>query len=50
MIINGIGGSFIWEHVYKSDTGAFEEFHRFVVEQGMSIFLEAGNIVRYPGR
>ena len=49
-VINGTGGSFVWEHVYKTDTGAFEEFERFVFEEGMNVFFEAGNIVPFPGR
>jgi len=48
-VINATGGSFVWEDVYKTDTGAFEEFKRFVVEEGMSVFLGAGNIVPFPG-
>jgi hypothetical protein len=49
-VINATGGSFVWEHVYKTGTGAFEEFKRFVVEEGMNVFLGAGNIVPFPGR
>jgi hypothetical protein len=49
-VINGDGGSFVWEHVYKTDTEAFEEFESFVEEKGMNAFLEAGNIVPFPGR
>lgn len=48
-VINGTGGSFVWEHVYKTDTDAFEEFERFVSDESMNVFLDAGNIVPFPG-
>ena len=49
-VTNGVGGFFVWEHVYKTDLDAFDEFQRFVREEGMSLSSKEGNIVPFPRR
>jgi hypothetical protein len=43
-VVNPSGTSIVWDDQFSSDEEAHAEFHRTVVEEGMAIFLENGNV------
>jgi hypothetical protein len=46
-VINSSGTSIVWDDQFSSDEAAHAEFQRSVAEEGMTIFLETGNVIPF---
>jgi hypothetical protein len=46
-VVNSAGTSIVWDDQFSSDEDAHAEFQRAVAEEGMTIFLEQGNVVPF---
>ena len=48
-VINDKNTSIVWDDLFDTDELAFGEFLRTVEEEGISSFIDDGNVVRFPG-
>ena len=46
-VVNDAGVSTVWDETFPSDKLAHEAFLRTVAEEGMSAFLESGNVIPF---
>ncbi len=46
-VVNSAGTSTVWDEKFASDEDARAEFQRTVAEEGMSEFLDNGNVIPF---
>ena len=49
-VINDKGTSIIWDDMFSTDDDAYAAFKKTVEEEGMTSFLDSGNIIQFPAR
>jgi hypothetical protein len=49
-VVNENGTSTVWDNLFDSDEKASEAFELTLREEGISAFLDRGNIIEFPRR
>jgi hypothetical protein len=44
-VVNSTATSTVWDDLFGTDELAFTEFRRTVVEEGMRVFIDRGNVI-----
>jgi len=46
-VVNSAATSTVWDDLFETDELAFSEFRRTVVEEGMGVFVDRGNVIPF---
>jgi hypothetical protein len=46
-VVDSTGTSTVWDELFETDELAFTEFRRTVVEEGIGVFVDRGNVIPF---
>ena len=46
-VVDSTGTSTVWDELFETDELAFTEFRQTVVEEGMGVFVDRGNVIPF---